>query len=66
MRYVTTVEDKTFVIEIEKEGEITVDGQVHVVDMRRIEPLSLYSLLVDNLSYEAFIEEEEGWQVAYF
>ena len=60
MRYVTTVEEKTFVIEIENEGEITVDGQIHSVDMRRIEPLSLYSLLVDHVSHEAFIEEREG------
>lgn len=59
MRYVTTIEDKTFVIEI-KEGEIIVDGQAHAVDMRRIEPLSLYSLLIDNLSHETFIEEREG------
>ncbi|MCG2767780.1 MAG: biotin/lipoyl-containing protein [Chloroflexota bacterium] len=59
MRYVTTVEDKTFVIEV-REGEIIVDGQVHVVDLRRIEPLPLYSLLVDNLSHEIFIEEWDG------
>lgn len=59
MRYVTEIEDKTFVIEV-REGEITVDGQVHTVDIRRIEPLSLYSLLIDNLSYETFIEEREG------
>jgi biotin carboxyl carrier protein len=51
MRYVAT---------IEKEGKVTIDGQPHVVDMRRIEPLSLYSLLVDNLSHEAFIEERDG------
>ena len=59
MRYVTTVEDKTFAIEV-REGEVVVDGQVHAVDMRRIEPLSLYSLLIDNLSYEALVEEREG------
>lgn len=57
MRYVATVEGKPFVIEIEKEG-IAVDGQAHAVDMRRIEPLPLYSLLVDNLSYEVFIEPQ--------
>ena len=59
MRYLTTVEDKTFAIEV-REGEVVVDDQVHTVDMRRIEPLSLYSLLVDNLSYEALVEEREG------
>ena len=59
MRYVVAVEDKTFTIEV-REGEVVVDGQAHTVDMRRIEPLSLYSLLIDNLSYEALVEEREG------
>ncbi len=59
MRYVATVENKTFVIEIKSEGEIIVNGETHKVDMRRIEPLPLYSLLVDNLSHETFIEEQD-------
>lgn len=58
MRYVTTVEERTFAVEV-GEGEITVDGQTHSVDMRRIEPLTLYSLLIDNLSHEIFIEERD-------
>jgi pyruvate carboxylase subunit B len=59
VKYVTTVEDKTFTIEVEN-GEIVVDGQAHSVDLRHIEPLSLYSLLIDNLSHEIFVEEQEG------
>jgi len=59
MKYVTKVADKTFAIEVH-DGEIMVDGQVHAVDLRHIEPLSLYSLLIDNLSHEIFIEEQEG------
>lgn len=59
MKYVATVENKTFVIEINSEGEVTVNGETHKVDLRRIEPLPLYSLLVDNLSHEAFIEEQD-------
>lgn len=58
-RYVATVEDRAFTIEV-REGEVIVDGQAHAVDMRRIEPLSLYSLLIDNLSYEALVEERQG------
>ena len=59
MRYVTKVEDKTFVIEVQTDA-VVVDGKAHVVDLRRIEPLSIYSLLVDNLSHEIHIEEQEG------
>jgi len=60
MRYEVTVEGETFLIEIEDEKRILVNGQVHTVDMQSIDELNLYSLLVDNRSYETFIEEEEG------
>ena len=60
MKYEVTVEGETFLIEIEDEEKVLVNGQVHAVDMQSIDGLSLYSLLVDNNSYEAFIEEEEG------
>jgi pyruvate carboxylase subunit B len=59
MKYITQVEDKTFAIEVQN-GAIVVDGQMHCVDLRHIEPLSLYSLLIDNLSHEILIEEQEG------
>jgi biotin carboxyl carrier protein len=59
MKYVTRVEDKTFDIEVQ-DGQIVIDGQVHAVDLRRIEPLHLYSLLIDNLSHEIYIEKQDG------
>lgn len=59
MRYVVRVEDRSFVVEVHQ-GAITIDGQVHAVDLRRIEPLSLYSLLVDHLSHEVYIEAREN------
>ena len=58
MKYVTRVEDKAYTIEI-REEQIVIDGKSHNVDLRHIEPLSLYSLLIDNLSHEIFIEEQE-------
>jgi biotin carboxyl carrier protein len=60
MKYEVIVEGETFLIEIEDEGKVSVNGQAHAVDMQSIDDLSLYSLLVDNDSYETFIEEEEG------
>jgi biotin carboxyl carrier protein len=60
MKYEVTVEGETFLIEIEDEGKVFVNGQAHAVDMQSIDDLSLYSLLVDNNSYETFIEEEKG------
>lgn len=57
MRYMTNVEGRTFTIEIQND-QIIVDGQAHSIDLRRIEPLSLYSLLVGNRSHELLIEEQ--------
>jgi biotin carboxyl carrier protein len=59
MKYEVTVEGETFLIEIEDE-KVLVNDQAHTVDMQSIDDLTLYSLLVDNASYEAFIDEEEG------
>ena len=59
MKYVTRVEDRTFAIEVQ-EDKVVIDGQAHAVDLRRIEPLSLYSLLIDNLSHEIYIEKQDG------
>jgi biotin carboxyl carrier protein len=63
MKYVVQVEDREFIVEVEQ-GTVTIDGQVHAVDLRRIEPLSLYSLLVDNLSHEVFIEPRQDQYAA--
>jgi biotin carboxyl carrier protein len=59
MKYEVTVEGEAFLIEIEDEGKVLVNGQAHAVDMQSIDDLNLYSLLVDNNSYETFIDEEE-------
>jgi biotin carboxyl carrier protein len=59
MKYVARVGDKSFTVEV-REEKIVIDGQSHDVDLRHIEPLSLYSLLIDNLSHEIFIEEHEA------
>jgi len=58
MRYVTIVEGRTFTIEVQQD-QVIVDGQAHHIDLRRIEPLSLYSLLVGNRSHELLIEEQQ-------
>ena len=63
MKYVVQVEDREFVVEVQP-GTITIDDQVHNVDLRHIEPLSLYSLLIDNLSHEVYLEKQAGQYAA--
>lgn len=60
MKYVTTVDGREFVVEITRDGEIIVDGQLYRADMRHIGALSLYSLLLDNISHEILVEESKG------
>jgi biotin carboxyl carrier protein len=60
MKYATTVGDHTYLIEINRNGEITVDGESHLADLQAIDGLGTYSLLLDNASFEALVEERQG------
>jgi biotin carboxyl carrier protein len=58
MKYVTTVNNKRFEIEILADGSITVDGKKREVDFRALGP-AMYSILAENVSHELTIEERE-------
>jgi biotin carboxyl carrier protein len=60
MRYQVTVEGRTFDIEVTPDGQVWVDNQPLDVDLESIDGLPLYSLLVDNRSYEAHVEIEQN------
>lgn len=61
MKYITTVNNQTFVIEVNREGEVIVDGEARTVDFRGLEgKQAIYSLLLNNKSYEAVVEERDG------
>jgi biotin carboxyl carrier protein len=64
MRYITTVEDKQFLIEIVDEKHISVDGKVYEVDFESVSGQPVYSLIVDGRSHEAYVAAGESeWQV---
>ena len=64
MKYVATIDEKTFEIEINAEGELVVDGKPAAVDFLVVEAGAVYSLIVDGQSYEAYVDaQDEGWQV---
>jgi len=60
MKYAATVGDQTFIIEVNRENEISVDNRPERVDFRCIDQDSLFSLLLNQRSYEAFVEERDG------
>lgn len=66
MKYLTTVNDQQFEIEINQNGRVTVNGEELTVDFRTISP-SLVSALINNHSFEALVEErDERYEVLMF
>lgn len=55
MRYATTIDDHTYVIEINRDGEVTIDGETCPIDLRAIDEVT-YSLLIEHRSHEALVE----------
>jgi biotin carboxyl carrier protein len=58
MKYVTTINDKTFEIDIQPDGSLLVNGEKREVDFHALGP-SMYSILDEHMSYELTIEERE-------
>lgn len=59
MRYVTFINDKKFEIEIQNDGTLLVNGEVRNVDFLTLSE-SLFSVLMDNKSYEVVMDETDG------
>jgi biotin carboxyl carrier protein len=60
MRYLTTIGDRTYTIDINQDGEVVIDGQRCALDLRSIDDDGLFSMLLDNRSFEALVDEGEG------
>jgi len=56
MKYAVTVGDQTLTVEIDQADQVIVDGQSRHVDLKSIDGDSLFSLLLDNHSFEIFVE----------
>ena len=64
MRYITTVEDKQFLVEIIDDKHVSVDGKVYQVDFESVSGQPVYSLIVDGKSHEGYVAQaEDTWQV---
>ncbi|HEX9389570.1 MAG TPA: biotin/lipoyl-containing protein [Anaerolineales bacterium] len=64
MKYITTVEDKQFLVEIIDEKHVSVDGKVYEVDFESVSGQPVYSLIVDGKSHESYVAAgDHDWQV---
>jgi biotin carboxyl carrier protein len=67
MKYVTTIGEKEYVVEVLDESHVVLDGQAVTVDFDSIGESPVYSMLVDGKSYEAFVySTPEGMQVMLY
>jgi biotin carboxyl carrier protein len=59
MRYITTIGERHYTIEINRDDQITIDGVACAIDLRAIDEAT-FSLLIDNASHEALVESNNG------
>ncbi len=67
MKYITTIGDREFEIEIDGDNKLVVDGKLYFIDFNSIGDQPVYSLLINGQSYEAYVyPTEDDWQVLLF
>ncbi len=59
MKYVTTIGERQYTLEINRDDEITIDGVTYPIDLRAIDETT-FSLLINNTSHEALAETSNG------
>jgi biotin carboxyl carrier protein len=59
VKYVTTIGERQYTIEINRDGEVTIDGAACPIDLRAIDEATV-SLLINNASHEALVETSNG------
>jgi len=66
MKYITTVNEREYTIEILDEHHIVVDDTAYQVDFDSVSGQPVFSLLVDGKSHEAYVyPDDEGWEVLF-
>jgi biotin carboxyl carrier protein len=64
VKYVTTIGDREFSVEVLGKGRVSIDGKIVDVDLDNISGQPVYSMVIDGKSYEAYVYEgEDEWQV---
>jgi len=64
MKYITTIDNKEFEIEVVDEHHIRIGDRLLEVDFESVSGQPVFSLILDGKSYESFVYQgEEGWDV---
>lgn len=59
MKYITTVDNKEFVIELKPDNRISVNGEPYTLDFEQMADSGVYSLLLNHHSVQAMVEERD-------
>lgn len=66
MKYVTTIENREYNVDILDEHHVNVDGVMYQVDFMSVGDQPVYSLIVNGTSVEAHIyPNEDNWQILF-
>ncbi len=60
MKYITAVGEQNFILDVNRDGEVTLDDKTRTLDFKAIDEAGLYSIILDNQSFEALVEEQDG------
>ncbi|MBX3003706.1 MAG: biotin/lipoyl-binding protein [Anaerolineales bacterium] len=66
MKYITTIDETQYEVEILSPRQVSINGTVYEVDFKSVSGQPIYSLLVDGKSYQAHVysgEEDDELQV---
>lgn len=64
MEYEVTVGEHVYIVTIDEKGRVLLDGELVDVDFNVIGESGLYSLLVNNESFEALVEQDDKtWRI---
>jgi biotin carboxyl carrier protein len=66
MKYVTTIDEKEYLVELLDDHRVSVNGMTYEIDFERVGDQPVYSMLVDGSSYDVLVyPEEDEWQVLF-
>lgn len=59
MKYITTVGEKQFLVDIDRDGSLTIDGKPIAVDMKHTVGSTMYSFIIDGKSHNIRMRTED-------
>jgi len=64
MKYIATIDNKEFIVELLDDKHLSIDGHTYEVDFKAVSGQPVYSLIVNGKSHEAYVQEgDDDWQV---